>query len=101
MLCSALVWLGFAQPEGALAHAGGHAHDHGHGGKHGHTHGVVDPTIATTERGIWASKWFFVILAITAALQGLNDITALGSMLVRQRLAAREYFRMRQHVFSA
>src|SRR5215204_1307415 len=38
-------------------------------GPHGHTHGVIDPTIATTTRGIWAIKWSFIILAITAALQ--------------------------------
>jgi cation diffusion facilitator family transporter len=37
--------------------------------EHGHVHGVVDPTIATTDRGIWAVKWSFVILALTAALQ--------------------------------
>ncbi|MBN9560373.1 MAG: cation transporter [Alphaproteobacteria bacterium] len=81
MLRSALVWLGFVQPEGALAHAGDHAHghDHGHSGKHGHTHGVVDPTIATTDRGIWAIKWSFVILAITAALQ-LAVVFATGSV---------------------
>jgi cation diffusion facilitator family transporter len=53
---------------------GSHDHDHGghghdHNGPHGHTHGVIDATIATTERGIWAIKWSFVILAITAALQ--------------------------------
>ena len=36
----------------------------GHG--HGHTHGVIDPSIATTARGIWAIKWSFVILAVTA-----------------------------------
>lgn len=36
---------------------------------HNHTHGVIDPTIATTDRGIWAIKWSFVILALTAALQ--------------------------------
>ncbi|RUX25066.1 cation transporter [Mesorhizobium sp. M2A.F.Ca.ET.042.01.1.1] len=61
---------------------GSHGHDHGvhgghdhggqghdHHGPHGHTHGVIDATIATTERGIWAIKWSFVILAITAALQ--------------------------------
>ncbi|MGO7209337.1 cation transporter, partial [Rhizobium ruizarguesonis] len=30
---------------------------------------VVDPSIASSERGIWAIKWSFVILAITAALQ--------------------------------
>nr|WP_018292180.1 cation diffusion facilitator family transporter [Verrucomicrobium sp. 3C] len=60
------IWLGFAQPEG-----GNHAHrrHHGHDGDHGHTHGVMDPTIATTERGIWAIHWSFVILAITALLQ--------------------------------
>ena len=38
-------------------------------GSHSHTHGVIDPTISTTERGIWAIKWSFVILALTAALQ--------------------------------
>jgi len=79
MLRSALVWLGFAQPEGALAHAGGHGRDHGQGGAHGHTHGVVDPTIATTDRGIWAIKWSFIILAITAALQ-LAVVFASGSV---------------------
>jgi len=62
----ALVWFGFAQPESG-EHTYGHHHDHG--GDHGHTHGVVDPTIATTERGIWAIKWSFVILAITALFQ--------------------------------
>src|SRR5215213_9581234 len=36
-------------------------HHHGHG-DHGHTHGAVDPTIATSERGIWAVKWSFVVL---------------------------------------
>ncbi len=30
---------------------------------------MVDPSIATTTRGIWAIKWSFVILAITAAAQ--------------------------------
>jgi cation diffusion facilitator family transporter len=65
------VWLGFAHPK----HDHGDAHQHGHfdkqslGGPHGHTHGVVDPTIPTSERGIWAIKWSFVILAVTAALQ--------------------------------
>ncbi|RWK01197.1 cation diffusion facilitator family transporter [Mesorhizobium sp.] len=57
-----LDWFGF----------GAHGHDHGghdHHGPHGHTHGVIDATIATTDRGIWAIKWSFVILAITAALQ--------------------------------
>ena len=29
----------------------------------------MDPTIATTARGIWAIKWSFLILAATAALQ--------------------------------
>ena len=47
---------------------GSHGHDHGEGG-HGHTHGVIDPMIATTTRGIWAIKWSFVLLALTAAAQ--------------------------------
>ncbi|ESW82975.1 cation transporter [Mesorhizobium sp. LSJC280B00] len=55
-----LEWLGFG------SHA---AHHHGGHGPHGHSHGVIDATIATTDRGIWAIKWSFVILAITAALQ--------------------------------
>src|SRR5215218_5205546 len=45
-----------------------HAYPHGHG-EHGHTHGAVDPTIATSERGIWAIKWSFVGLMVTALLQ--------------------------------
>jgi cation diffusion facilitator family transporter len=56
-----LGWFGFGSD--------GHAHGaHGHGA-HGHTHGVIDASIRTTDRGIWAIKWSFVILAITALLQ--------------------------------
>lgn len=66
MFNSVLVWLGFAQPAGT---PGTHGHDHHGGAGHGHTHGVVDPTIATTTRGIWAIKWSFIILAITSAFQ--------------------------------
>ncbi len=45
-----------------------HTHPNGHG-EHGHTHGAVDPTIATSERGIWTIKWSFVVLVATAFLQ--------------------------------
>ena len=45
-----------------------HRHDHGHG-EHGPAHGAVDPTIATSERGIWAVKWSFVGLLVTALVQ--------------------------------
>src|SRR5215218_960346 len=45
-----------------------HTHPRGHG-EHGHTHGAVDPTIATSERGIWAIKWSFLGLMATALLQ--------------------------------
>src|SRR5260221_7524560 len=41
---------------------------HSHGG-HSHTHGVIDPTITTNERGIWAIKWSFIGLMITASIQ--------------------------------
>jgi hypothetical protein len=38
---------------------------------HGHTHGAIDPSIATTERGIWAVKWSFAGLCLTALLQAV------------------------------
>lgn len=44
-------------------------HAHSHSGPGSHTHGAVDPTLLTTERGIRAVKWSLVGLAITAALQ--------------------------------
>jgi len=47
-----------------------HRHDHHHDHEdHGHTHGAVDPSIATSERGIWAVKWAFVGLFVTALVQ--------------------------------
>jgi cation diffusion facilitator family transporter len=68
MLRAALSWLGFAE---AVDHGHQHGHDHDHHGGHGHghTHGVIDPSIATTGRGIWVIKWSFVILAITSLMQ--------------------------------
>jgi cation diffusion facilitator family transporter len=73
MFHKAFAWLGF----GAQGHDHAQSHEdhrHGHGAHasdhgHSHTHGVVDPVLATTARGIWAVKWSFVILAVTAALQ--------------------------------
>src|SRR5215213_4149991 len=51
-------------------HSEEHRHDHYHGrGGHSHTHAAVDPTLATSERGIWAFKWSFVGLMATALLQ--------------------------------
>lgn len=45
-----------------------HHHHHGEGA-HSHTHGAIDPSIATSERGLWAVKWSLVGLMITAAAQ--------------------------------
>ena len=56
-------WFGFGS--GNYASGQGHAEERGHG----HTHGVIDSSITTTDRGIWALKWSFVILGMTAALQ--------------------------------
>jgi cation diffusion facilitator family transporter len=36
---------------------------------HGHTHGVVDPSLFSTERGIRALKWSLAGLLVTASLQ--------------------------------
>jgi cation diffusion facilitator family transporter len=53
----------------------GHHYDHNHAGRdsqgHGHTHGVIDPSIASTERGVWAVKWSFIGLTVTALLQAV------------------------------
>lgn len=47
-----------------------HYWPHKHGSHdHDHTHGVTDPHILSTQRGIWAIKWSFVVLLATAALQ--------------------------------
>ena len=46
-----------------------HQHSHDHGASHGHAHGVIDPSITTTDRGIWAVKWSFIALMATALLQ--------------------------------
>jgi cation diffusion facilitator family transporter len=75
-------WLGFSWE--AIAgqghhHGHNHPHAHEHGAHHGHSHGVVDPSIATTDRGLWAVKWSFAILAITAALQ-MVVVLASGSV---------------------
>ena len=56
-----LHWFGF----GSQDHSRKHGDDHAHG----HSHGVIDPTIATTDQGIWAIKWSAIILLVTAALQ--------------------------------
>ena len=61
-------WFGFGGFDQSQSHAG-HAHGSADGGGHGHTHGVIDPSIASNERGIWAIKWSFAILAVTAAFQ--------------------------------
>lgn len=70
MIRKFLQWLGFAQA--GHGHEHGHGHDHGEAQvdrSHGHTHGVIDPGITTSERGIWAIKRSFVVLFATAVLQ--------------------------------
>ena len=58
-------WFGLS-PQGQSLGLG---HGPADGKGHGHTHGSIDPTIATTTKGIWAIKWSFVVLAITSVLQ--------------------------------
>jgi len=72
----------FGRGDHGHRHGDRHDHDeHTHAGGEGysHTHGVIDPSIATTECGIWAIKWSFIILAITAALQ-FGVVIASGSV---------------------
>lgn len=44
---------------------------HEHHDESGHIHGVADPSIAASESGIWAVKWSFVGLFVTAILQAV------------------------------
>src|SRR5262245_45869537 len=39
------------------------------GPAHRHAHGAVDPTLVTTQRGLWAIKWSFIGLGATALIQ--------------------------------
>lgn len=57
-----------AVPDSANRPEHRHEHQHGHL-RHGHAHGTVDPSIASSERGIWAVKWSFVGLFATALVQ--------------------------------
>jgi cation diffusion facilitator family transporter len=43
-----------------------HHHEHP---DHSHTHGAVDPSVAASERGMWAVKWSFAALFVTALVQ--------------------------------
>jgi cation diffusion facilitator family transporter len=69
-----LEWFGFGGEPPELAGVG-----HGDGGAHGHTHGVIDASLTTTDEGLWAIKWSFIILAITAAFQ-LTIVFVSGSV---------------------
>lgn len=51
------------------SHQDNHHHDSHGESVHGHTHGTIDPSIATTDKGIWAIKWSFVGLFATAIFQ--------------------------------
>jgi cation diffusion facilitator family transporter len=44
--------------------------------KHSHSHSSVDVSALTSKRGIWAVKWSFVILAITALFQLIISLTS-------------------------
>ena len=46
-----------------------HSEQHEHGHVYDHSYGAVDPSVATSERGIWALKWSFVALFVTALVQ--------------------------------
>jgi divalent metal cation (Fe/Co/Zn/Cd) transporter len=50
------------------SHLDGQKHK-GHDHSHAHSHGIIDPSIVSHERGLWAVKWSFVALLVTAILQ--------------------------------
>jgi cation diffusion facilitator family transporter len=66
-------------PHSTHTHSSGPGgHDHGPG-SHQHVHGVTDPTVASSARGIWAVKWSFIALILTALLQ-LALVAVTGSV---------------------
>src|SRR5574341_1333493 len=80
---------------------GEHDHDHSQVGAaapaseyrsphaaHDHTHGVVDPSLFSTERGIWALKWSLAGLLATAALQ-VVVVVFTGSVALLDRKSTR------------
>jgi hypothetical protein len=66
VLAKIMDWLGLGLAEHRESEDN---HHRGPEPSHRHTHGVVEPTIATTDRGLWAIKWSFLILAATAVIQ--------------------------------
>lgn len=49
-----------------------HTHDdhhHAHG-EHGHSHGIVSPSIVRSKQGVKAVSLSFLVLLVTALLQG-------------------------------
>lgn len=59
-------------------HGDGHNHRHG---DHDHSHGIVDPSIASSERGLWAVKWSGILLLaislVELAVVAMSRSTAL------------------------
>jgi cation diffusion facilitator family transporter len=79
LLRSIQSWFGFGKSEGPAFGTPGQATLSAAAKVHGHTHGTMDATIATTTEGIWAIKWSFAILAVTAAFQ-FAVVVASGSV---------------------
>ena len=77
MLKTIKEWFGFGGQDQHIGH--GHEHHHGGATGHGHTHGIMDPGLSSSERGVWAIKWSFIILAITSVLQ-LGVVLTSGSV---------------------
>lgn len=47
-----------------------HDHTHVHGqNTHAHIHGIIEPSLLASQRGIWAIKWSFIGLFVTALFQ--------------------------------
>lgn len=46
-----------------------HSHNQDHEKGHGHTHGMIDPSLATSQKGLWAVKWSSIVLFLGALAQ--------------------------------
>lgn len=81
-------------PTSERARGCGHSQPHGHDhhGPHGHTHGVIDATIATMDRGIWAisrsvpeAGIMFAVVMMTGVALTLSSV-ALATGFFRQQM---------------
>jgi hypothetical protein len=68
----------------------GHMHDEESHCGHHHVHGVVDPSLLVTRKGISTVKWSFIVLLATAPIQMAAVLYSGSVALLSTPIRARE-----------